>query len=135
MVDRYTDKNGDEGDKFIELRFIDSFKFMTSSLDSLMNNLVHGGRKLIGFEEYTDKQYELLVRKGVYPYEYMSSWDKFEEVQLPPIEAFYRNLNMTNVSDDDYQHAQRVWNKFKINNLREYHGLSLHRRNPTSKHV
>ena len=102
VVDRYTDKNGDMRDKFIELRFIDSFKFMASSLDLLTNNLVQGGRKLIGFEEYTDKQYELLVRKGVYPYEYMSSWDKFEEVQLPPIEAFYSNLNMTYVSDDDY---------------------------------
>ena len=44
MVDRYTDKNGDERDKFI-----DSFKFMASSLDSLTNNFVHGGRKLIGF--------------------------------------------------------------------------------------
>ena len=125
MVNRYTNKNGDERDKFIELRFIDSFKFMASSLDSLTNNLVRRGRKLIGFEECTDKQYELLVRKGVYLYEYMSSWDKFEEVQLPPIEAFYSNLNMTNVSDDDYQHVQRVWNKFKINNLGEYHDLYL----------
>ena len=126
VVDRYTDKNGDERDKTIELRFIDGFKFMASSLDSLANNLVCGGRKPMGFEEYTGEQYELLMRKGVYPYEYMSSWDRFEEVQLPPIEAFYSNLNMTNVSDDDYQHAQRVWNEFKINNLREYHDLYLH---------
>ena len=66
-VDRYVDKNGNERDKFIELRFIDSFKFMASSLDLLTNNLVLGGRKLIGFEEYTDKQYKLLVRKSVYP--------------------------------------------------------------------
>ena len=58
------DKNGDERDKFIELRFIDSFTFMASSLDSLTNNLVLGGQKLFGFEEYTDKQYELLMRKG-----------------------------------------------------------------------
>ena len=56
VVDRYTDKNGDERDKFIELRFMDSFKFMMSSLDLLTNNLVRGGRKLIGFEECTDKQ-------------------------------------------------------------------------------
>ena len=61
---------------------------MVSRLDSLTNNLVHRGRKLIGFEDYTDEQYDLLTRKGIYPYEYMSSWDKFEEVQLPPIEAF-----------------------------------------------
>ena len=67
MVDRYTDKNGDEKDKFIELRFIDSFKFMVSSLDSLTNNLVKGGRKLACFEDYSDFQYGLLMRKGSTP--------------------------------------------------------------------
>ena len=55
----------------------------------------------------------------------MSSWDKFEEVQLPPIEAFYSNLNMTNVSNDDYQYAQKVWSAFSIKNLGEYHDLYL----------
>ena len=101
MVDRCTDKNGNENDKFIELRFIDSFKFMASSLDSITNNLVCGGRKLIGFEDYTDKQYKLLMRKGIYPYEYMMCWDQFKETQLPPIEAFYSSLNMSNISEDD----------------------------------
>ena len=120
------DKNGDEKDKTIELRFIDSFKFIVSSLDSLMNNLVKGGRKLIGFEDYLEEQYELLMRKGIYPYEYMSSWDKFEETQLPPIEAFYSNLSMSNISDDDYQHVQKVWSAFSINNLGKYHDLYLH---------
>ena len=95
------DNEGNEKDKFIELRFIDSFKFMTSSLDSLTSNLVHSGRKLFGFEYCSEVQYELLTRKGIYPYEYMSSWDKFEESQLPPIDTFYSNFNMSNVSEDD----------------------------------
>ena len=124
-VDRYTAKNGDKRDKTIKLRFIDSFKFMSSSLDSLTNNLVHEGRKLIGFDDYSELQYDLLTRKGIYPYEYMSSWNKFEEVQLPHIEAFYSNLNMSNVSEDDYQHAQIVWSEFGIRNLGEYHDLYL----------
>ena len=79
---------------------------MASSLDSLMNNFIGcthcGWRKLIGYEEYTDNQYDLHTRKRIYPYEYVSSWDHFKEVQLPPIEAFYSNLNMSNISEDDY---------------------------------
>ena len=74
-VDSYIDKNGEEKDKLIELRFIDSFKFMSSSLDSLTKNLVSGRKKLFGFEDYSDLQYDLLTRKGVYPYEYINSWD------------------------------------------------------------
>ena len=62
-VDKYTDKEGNERDKFIELRFVDSFKFMASSLDSLTNNLVKGGRKLTGFEDYSELQHDLLTRK------------------------------------------------------------------------
>ena len=104
-VDKYIDDEGQEKEKLIGLRFIDSFKFMSSSLDSLARNLVKGGEKLFGFENYSELQYELLTRKGVYPYEYMSSWDRFKE-SLPPIEAFYSKLNMSKISEDDYQHAQ-----------------------------
>ena len=133
VVDKCVDKEGNGKDKTIELRFIDSFKFMASSLDSLTNNLVKGpvgparggGGKLIGFEDYFEEQCELLGRKGIYPYEYMSSWDRFAESQLPPKKAFYSNLNMSNVSDDDYQHAQKVWRTFNIKNVEEYHDLYL----------
>ena len=69
--------------KEIELRFIDSFKFMSSSLDSLVNNLAKGDHRFWGFEEYSDKQCDLLIRKGIYPYEYMDSWDRFNETSLP----------------------------------------------------
>ena len=124
-VDRYVDKDGVKKNKTIELRFIDSFKFMVSSLDSLTNNLVHRGRKLFRFEDYSELQYNLLTRKGIYPYEYMSSWNKFKEPQLPSIEAFYSNLNMSNVSEGDYEHAQRVWKEFNIHNLGDYHDLYL----------
>ena len=124
-VDSYIDKNGEEKDKLIELRFIDSFKFMSSSLDSLAKNLVRGGKKLFGFEDYSELQYGLLTRKGVYPYEYINSWDRFEETQLPPISAFYSNLNTSSISEEDYQHAQRVWKEFGIHNLGDYHDLYL----------
>ena len=122
-VEKYIDKNGEEKDKLIELRFIDSFKFMSSSLDSLAKNLVSSRKKLFGFEDYSDLQYDLLARKGVYPYEYINSWDRFEETQLPPINVFCSNLNMSSISEEDYQHAQRVWEEFVIRNLGDDHDL------------
>ena len=78
-VEKYMNKEGNEKDKLIELRFIDSFKFMLSSLDSLTKNLVGSGKRLFGFEDYSELQYDLLTRKRVYPYEYVNSWDRFEE--------------------------------------------------------
>ena len=53
----------------------------------------------------------------------MDSWEKFDETTLPPKEAFYSNLNLEDISDEDYAHAQKVWDVFEINNLGEYHDL------------
>ena len=129
------DKLGNEKDKLIELRFIDSFKFMATSLDSLTRNLVGTcappsgdgkGENLFGFENYLELQYELLTRKGMYPYEYMSSsWDRFEDNELPPIESFYSSLNMSKINESDYKHAQRVWEEFGVRNIGDYHDLYL----------
>ena len=124
-VDKYIDKGGKEHIKEMELRFIDSIKFMSSSLDSLVNNLARGGHEFWGFENYNCRQRKLLIRKGIYPYQYMDSWDKFEETSLPRIEKFYSNLNMSGVSDEDYEHACRVWREFGIKNMGEYHDLYL----------
>ena len=98
---------------------------MSSSLDCLINNLACGGNELFGFEDYNESQYKLLIRKGIYPYEYMDDWDKFRETALPPKEAFYSKLNMSGVSDQGYEHALSVWREFGINNLGEYHDLYL----------
>ena len=111
--------------KEIELRFIDSFKFMSSSLDSLVNNLAKGDHRFWGFEEYSDKQHELLIRKGIYPYEYKDNWDRFNETRLPSKDKFYSNLYMSGVGDKEYEHARNVWNEFKIRNMGEYHDLYL----------
>ena len=63
------------------------------------------------------------MRKGVYPYECMDSWEKFDETTLPPKEAFYSNLNLEYISDEDYAHAQKVRDVFDIKNLGIYHDL------------
>ena len=52
-------------------------------------------------------KFVLLLRKAVYPYEYMDSWEKFDETTLPPKEALYSNLNLEDISDEDYSHAQK----------------------------
>ena len=122
-VDKYINKKGIEKSKEIELRFIDSFKFMSSNLDSLVNNLARGGGKFFGFEEYNNNQYKLLIRKGIYPYEYMTDWDKIKETKLPPRESFHSKLNMTGVKEKDYEHALRIWKEFGLKNLGEYHDL------------
>ena len=56
----------------------------------------------------------LLLRKGVYPYEYMDSWERFNEISLPNKESFYSNLNMEDITDVDYRHANRVFKAFKL---------------------
>ena len=66
-------------------------------------------------------KFVMLPRKGVYPYEYMDRWEKFDKTALPPKKDFYSNLNLEDISDEDYVHAQKVWNLFKIKNLGEYH--------------
>ena len=65
----------------------------------------------------------LLLRKGVYPYEYMDSWERFNETSLPDKKAFYSELNLEDITDKDYEHAQKVWKVFGIKNLGEYHDL------------
>ena len=67
----------------------------------------------------------LLLRKGVYPYEYMDDWKKFNETTLPEKEEFHSNLNMEDVKDAIYIHAKRIWKYFEIKNLGEYHDLYL----------
>ena len=111
--------------KKIQLRFIDSIRFMASIFGSLTNNIVKDGRKLSGFKDYSEEQYELLTPKGVCPYEYMSSWDKLEETKLPPKEAVCSNLNMSNIIDQDYSHTQKGWKEFGMKNLSKYHNLYL----------
>ena len=124
-VGHHMDKDGIEIPIEVDLRFIDSYKFMSSSLDSLVNNLARGEHEFFSFNEYSEHQHQLLVRKGIYPYEYMYSWDRFEETSLPPASSFYSKLNMSGVSDEDYEHACKVWKEFNICNLGEYHDLYL----------
>ena len=107
------------------LTFIDSFSFMSQSLDRLSSNL--GDNEFIYSREAfpNDEQFRLMKKKGVYPYDYMDSFERFSEKSLPRIEDFYSILNDTNISESEYSHAKRVWSTFQIKDLGEYHDLYL----------
>ena len=65
----------------------------------------------------------LSLKKGIYPYEYMDDWDRFNEEILPDKSDLYSSFNMEEISEIDYRHAKKVFNKFNIKNLEEYHDL------------
>ena len=65
----------------------------------------------------------MLLQKGVYPYEYIDEWDRFNEKVLPGKDSLYSNLTLENISETDYAHANNIFKKFNINNLGEYHDL------------
>ena len=107
------------------LAFIDSLAFLNSSLEKLASNLTEDD--FIYTKKYfTDQvQFNLMKRKGVYPYDYMDSPGKFNDTELPQREEFYSQLTDTNISEDDYHHAKDVWNTFSLKNMGEYHDLYL----------
>jgi hypothetical protein len=110
---------------FDHFKFIDSAAFLASSLDNLASNLLDGGKhKFKESLKYGPKEnIDLLLKKGVFPYDYMTDWGVFEDTKLPPIEDFYSKLSNSDISEDDYKHAQKVWDTFNIKNLGEYQDL------------
>ena len=106
-----------------KIRFLDSFKFMASSLESLVGNLED--EKLIETKKEFGDGANLMTRKGIHPYDWVNGIEKFSEEKLPPKEKFFSKLNDCGVSDEDYENAKKVWKEFGIKNLGEYHDLYL----------
>jgi len=114
------------GEQFIQfqignLKFLDSFQFLSTSLENLVSLLLKSGKqnfphttKYLGDNEFT-------FAKGVYPYNYMTDPSKFDETELPSIENFYNTLHDEPLSAEDYQRAQEIWKFYDIQNLRQYH--------------
>ena len=105
------------------LTFLDSFQFMSSSLDKLVSNLPRESLKYTS-KEFKDEKLDLMARKGVYPYDYMDCFDKFNE-KLPTKENFFSIMNNEHISNKDYKHAKTVWKTFKLKTMGEYHDLYL----------
>ena len=156
------------------LNFIDSFQFMSSSLDKLVENVTKCGkcqtckpdscihrsvsdRGLIikhntsypclecknckkvdkscvnpvynnlkhTSEEFKGNKLHLMSKKGVYPYDHMDSFEKFNQTELPTKEQFYSVLNDQHITNEEYDHARKVWKTFNIKTMGEYHDLYL----------
>ena len=106
------------------LTFIDSFQFMSSSLDKLVSNLPAEAFKYTS-KKFKKEKFELMRKKGIYPYDFMDSFEKFNKTELPTKEEFYSILNNEHITDEDYSHAQNVWNTFQLQTMGEYHNLYL----------
>lgn len=123
----------------------DSMSFLNTSLSNLVENL-----KKLGEVEFNNNQkkafpnlwryfcknwkepkkipdsaFNLLLRKGVYPYKWVDSFEKFNHRKLPTRKAFKDDLNNKNISKEDYKHAMKVWSVFKIKDFKEYSNLYL----------
>ena len=106
------------------LTFIDSFQFMSSSLDRLVTSLRMEDLKYTS-KAFYGKKLELMSKKGLYPYDFMDSMEKFEMKELPKIKEFYSMLNEEHIREEEYNHAKEVWEEFRIKNMGEYHDLYL----------
>ena len=122
-VGEYKDKKtGEVRDKTFRIRFLDSFKFLPASLGALVNNLPKDAFKNLE-RYYTLEEARLIKRKGVYPYEYMNTEERFNETKLPPKKAFYSRLSGEGITEEDYKHALNVWNAFNMKTILDYHEL------------
>ena len=151
-LENYINFNGKTNDSEWTLDFKDSNLFLASSLDKLAKNLkakadndAHKIEKLTTQDSYKhhfknthdyfcekfggmnleDSAFQLLLRKGVYPYSYITSLDTLNEQFLPPQEAFKNDLTQSPCSDADYEHAKQVWRVFGCQNLGDYHDLYM----------
>ena len=111
----------------ISLRFIDSFKFLNESLEKLASYQPHMEIVDVEFKKdgYSDEQIKLLMRKGVFPYDYVTSLEKLKESVLPSKDDFYSKLYGSHISDEDYEHAFKMWENFKCKTIGEYSDLYL----------
>ena len=106
------------------LVFIDSMQFRNSSLNKLVKNLTDNDFKHFS-QEFSSALLELVKQKGIYPYEYMGSFEMFSEDKLPDRCGFFSSLKNKSISEKSYLHDLDVWNKFKMKPLGDYRDLYL----------
>ena len=115
--------------KFISLQigpfiFKDSYLFLDKSLDYLTKTINYNDRISLK-QEFGEENYQLLCKKGIYPYDYFDKISKYNEQKIPDKKEFFDKINNKNISDKDYIHAKNVFEKFNCKNLLDYSILYL----------
>ncbi|XP_053206582.1 uncharacterized protein LOC128390835 [Panonychus citri] len=99
------------------LAFLDSYAFLPASLDTLSKDLSLYEKETFLRQEWKSCDLTDLLDKAALPYEYLDSFDRYNEQQLPKIESFYSSLTDKNISIEMYERLQRVWKQFNCENL------------------
>ena len=107
----------------VQLIFMDSLQFLPWSLDKLVQAQDPLQFNLLKENFPNNTDFNLLLRKGVYPYSCITNFNIFGDTVLPPPSAFHNELTGDDILPEDYKHAQNVWEKFEIPDLGEYHDL------------
>lgn len=111
-----------------KLRFVDSLLFFHSSLDKISKSMsIEQDFNLIRehFRNLNEEQIQLLLEKGIYPYSYMDSFEKFNETALPHKTLFFNDLTGEDISDEKYQRGQRTWDALEIVDMGMFHDIYM----------
>ena len=106
------------------LVFLESFQFMSSSLDRLSPNLPKDKFKYTS-EVFKKKKLQLMTPKGIYPYDYIDSFERFNETQLGSKDDFFSQLTQDAIIEEQYCHTTKVWGTFNLQTMGDYHDLYL----------
>lgn len=133
VLDTITDEFEDK-DIYMEIRFLDTLGFMSDSLDNLSKDLSAQSDEYDALKKVfrntskhftKEDDFRMMIKKGIYPYDYISSYDKLNEKSLPSKEMFYSKLSKSHCSDKAYAQAKSVWKHFKCKTMLDYHNLYL----------
>jgi hypothetical protein len=133
-VDEYTDKEKIVRPVMYEIRFLDTLSFMATSIDSLSENLKKDCKtieqkrevfKNVSEQFDDDNEFEMMIKKGIYPYDYIDKYARLHETNLPPQKSFDSILNNSQCSDKAYEQAKLVWDTFDCKTMMDYHNLYL----------
>ncbi len=121
--------NKEDRYKMIKLRFIDSYQFLSSSIDDLAKNLSNDKKiltiKHLKHFNINESNIHLIMKKGVFPYSWFDDKNKLNNTELPEKKYFYDDLIEENISDDKYNHALNVWKSLNIKTFKEYHDIYM----------